>query len=60
MRIAGGEVFLVALPRRRDHTWASNTVRPIGHHAIVRLDSDAGVSGWGEAPAIATWGKSVV
>jgi muconate cycloisomerase len=30
--------------------------RPIGHHAIVRLDTDEGVSGWGEAPAIATWG----
>jgi muconate cycloisomerase len=29
---------------------------PIGHHAIVRLDTDEGVSGWGEAPAIATWG----
>jgi muconate cycloisomerase len=29
---------------------------PIGHHAIVRVDTDDGVSGWGEAPAIATWG----
>ena len=29
---------------------------PIGHHAIIRLDTDEGVSGWGEAPAIATWG----
>lgn len=29
---------------------------PIGHHAIVRLDTDEGLSGWGEAPAIATWG----
>ncbi|HET6549866.1 MAG TPA: enolase C-terminal domain-like protein, partial [Solirubrobacter sp.] len=59
MRITGCQVFLVALPRRRDHTWASNTVRPIGHHALVRLDTDEGVSGWGEAPAIATWGGAV-
>jgi muconate cycloisomerase len=29
---------------------------PIGHHAIVRLDTDEGLAGWGEAPAIATWG----
>jgi muconate cycloisomerase len=29
---------------------------PIGHHAVVRLDTDEGISGWGEAPAIATWG----
>ena len=29
---------------------------PIGHHAIVRIDTDEGVVGWGESPAIATWG----
>lgn len=56
MRITGCEVFLVALPPRREHTWASKMETPIGHHAIVRLDTDEGVSGWGEAPAIATWG----
>lgn len=56
MRITGCEIHLVALPPRREHTWASNTKRPIGHHAIVRLDTDEGISGWGEAPAIATWG----
>lgn len=58
MRITGCEVFLVALPSRREHTWASKMETPIGHHAIVRLDTDDGVSGWGEAPAIATWGGS--
>src|SRR2546428_343746 len=56
MRISGVEVFLVAVPSRREHTWASKMETPIGHHAIVRLDTDEGVSGWGEAPAIATWG----
>jgi muconate cycloisomerase len=56
MKIVGCEVFLVALPSRREHTWASKMETPIGHHAIVRLDTDDGVSGWGEAPAIATWG----
>lgn len=58
MLITGCEVFLVALPSRREHTWASKMETPIGHHAIVRLDTDEGVSGWGEAPAIATWGGS--
>ena len=29
---------------------------PIGHHALVRVDTTEGLSGWGEAPAIATWG----
>jgi muconate cycloisomerase len=56
MKIAGCEVFLVALPSRREHTWASKMETPIGHHAIVRVDTDEGLSGWGEAPAIATWG----
>lgn len=56
MKIIGAEVFLVALPSRREHTWASKMETPIGHHAIVRLDTDEGISGWGESPAIATWG----
>ncbi|HWQ24733.1 MAG TPA: enolase C-terminal domain-like protein [Gaiellaceae bacterium] len=56
MQITGCEVFLVAVPSRREHTWASKMETPIGHHALVRLDTDQGVSGWGEAPAIATWG----
>ena len=56
MEITACEVFLVAVPSRREHTWASKMETPIGHHAIVRLDTDEGVSGWGEAPAIATWG----
>jgi muconate cycloisomerase len=56
VQVTGCEVFLVAVPSRREHTWASKMERPIGHHAVVRLDTDEGLSGWGEAPAIATWG----
>jgi muconate cycloisomerase len=56
VQILAGEVFLVAVPSRREHTWASKMETPIGHHAILRLDTDEGVSGWGEAPAIASWG----
>jgi muconate cycloisomerase len=58
VKVTGCEVFLVAVPSRREHTWASKMETPIGHHAVVRLDTDEGVSGWGEAPAIATWGGS--
>ena len=58
MKVTGCEVFLVAVPSRREHTWASKMETPIGHHAVVRLDTDEGVSGWGEAPAVATWGGS--
>ena len=60
VKLTGFEVFLVALPSRREHTWASKTERPIGNHALLRLDTDEGVSGWGEAPAIATWGGAAM
>jgi muconate cycloisomerase len=56
VRIVGAELFVVAVPTRRAHAWASNTKVPIGRHALVRLDTDEGISGWGEAPALATWG----
>lgn len=56
MKIVGAEYFIVTLPMRRQHTWASNTRVSIGRHALVRIDTDAGISGWGEAPALATWG----
>ena len=56
MKISGAELFVVAVPTRRPHAWASNTKVPIGRHALVRVDTDEGVSGWGEAPALATWG----
>lgn len=58
MRITGYEIFTIALPNRRHHTWASKMTAPIGHHAIIRIDTDAGLSGWGEAPAGITWGGS--
>ncbi|MCY4157894.1 MAG: mandelate racemase [Gammaproteobacteria bacterium] len=56
MKISGCEIFLVALPNRRHHTWASKMTAPIGRHAVVRVDTDEGISGWGEAPAGISWG----
>ena len=56
MQISGGQIYLVTLPLRRTHSWAGNTHRRIGHHAIIRLDTDQGISGWGETPASPTWG----
>ena len=56
MKIIGHEVFIVSVPTRREHTWASKMRAPIGYHAILRLDTDEGVSGWGEAPAGIGWG----
>ena len=56
MKIIACHTFLVALPNRRHHTWASKMTAPIGYHAYVRLDTDTGLSGWGESPAGITWG----
>lgn len=56
MKITGADFFVVQLPKRREHTWASNTKLTIGRHALVRLRTDEGVEGWGESPALPTWG----
>jgi len=56
MKIREVRVHLVRLPPRREHNWASKMATPIGHHAIIELCTDEGVTGWGEAPAGATWG----
>lgn len=58
MKITTLRVHLVALPTRREHNWASKMMTPIGHHVIVELLTDEGITGWGEAPAGATWGGS--
>ena len=56
MKITGYREYLVHLPTRRVHNWASKLKTPIGHHYILALETDQGVVGWGETPAIATWG----
>lgn len=56
MQITGADFSIVRLPKRREHTWASNTKLTIGRHVLVRLQTDEGVVGWGESPALPTWG----
>ncbi|WP_026556140.1 mandelate racemase/muconate lactonizing enzyme family protein [Arthrobacter sp. 35W] len=58
MKITDIKVHLVRLPPRRDHNWASKMSTPIGHTAIIELETDEGIVGWGESPAGATWGGS--
>lgn len=58
MKITGCELFIVGLPNRRHHTWASKMTAAIGRHVIIRVDTDEGIQGWGEAPAGITWGGS--
>ena len=56
MKIVDIRVHIVRLPTRREHNWASKMQSPIGHHALVEVVTDEGITGWGEAPAGATWG----
>ncbi len=56
MGLAKLETFVVALPKRRDHNWASKMLTPIGSHVLTRIEDTEGRVGWGETPAIATWG----
>jgi muconate cycloisomerase len=55
MRVTGIECRLVRLPTRRPHRWASLTTA-IGSYVLVRLRTDDGIDGWGEATALAQWG----
>ncbi|RME62195.1 MAG: mandelate racemase, partial [Alphaproteobacteria bacterium] len=56
MKLTGCTLYDIALPNRRHHSWASKMTAPIGHHIIIRLETDDGIAGWGEAPAGITWG----
>ncbi|CAA9317085.1 MAG: L-alanine-DL-glutamate epimerase (EC [uncultured Chloroflexia bacterium] len=56
MKITGFRCYLVKLPSRRDHNWASKMHQAIGSHLVLRLETDEGLVGWGETPAISTWG----
>ncbi len=55
MKIAEIETIVVDLPRRSSYTWRS-LKDPIGRYVILRLTTDDGVTGLGEAPAILSWG----
>src|SRR6266478_5556476 len=45
----------IALPTRREHKWTGLT-EPIGGYVLVKMTDEAGLAGWGEAPALKDWG----
>ena len=53
--IAAIETIHVGLPTRREHKWTGLT-EPIGGYILIKMTDDAGVVGWGEAPALKDWG----
>jgi muconate cycloisomerase len=55
MKITKIETIPIRLPTRRVHQWASLTT-PIGVYVIVKLHTDQGLVGLGEAPVLKDWG----
>lgn len=55
MKIQSIETIPVRLPTRRAHQWA-NLKTPIGVYLVVKLVTDEGLTGLGEAPALKDWG----
>lgn len=55
MKIQNIETIPVRLPTRRAHQWA-NLKTPIGVYLVVKLVTDEGLTGLGEAPALKDWG----
>ncbi len=55
MKITEIETIPIRLPTRRAHEWASLTT-PIGVYVIIKLHTDEGLIGLGEAPVLKDWG----
>jgi muconate cycloisomerase len=55
MKITHIETIPIRLPTRRVHQWASLTT-PIGVYVIIKLHTDEGLIGLGEAPVLKDWG----
>lgn len=55
MKITGLETTVIALPNRSSYTWRSLQV-PIGRYVILKVTTDEGITGLGEAPCILSWG----
>lgn len=55
MKIASFDPIVIQLPGRSSYTWRSLEV-PIGRYVILRVETDDGIIGLGEAPAILSWG----
>lgn len=55
MKITNLETLVIELPRRTSYTWRSLQV-PIGKYVVLRVETNEGIVGLGEAPAILSWG----
>lgn len=56
MKIVDYEIFEVSIPTRRKHTWASSTSDVGQGYVILKLITDNGIEGFGEATTMPEWG----
>jgi L-alanine-DL-glutamate epimerase-like enolase superfamily enzyme len=59
VKLAGWRLYAVPLPYKQEKHWASAT-DSVGTYALLRLDSDAGVVGVGEAIVKLAWSSMTV
>lgn len=55
MKITALKPTIIQLPGRSSYTWRSLKV-PIGRYVVLEIETDEGIVGLGEAPAILSWG----
>ncbi|MBI2090102.1 MAG: mandelate racemase [Deltaproteobacteria bacterium] len=55
MKISAIKTIPIKLPTRRVHQWASLTTA-IGAYVVIKLETDEGLVGLGEAPVLKDWG----
>ena len=56
MKISSIEVFPVELPLVREHKMAYSRGESIGKFSLVKVITNDGIIGWGEAPTEINWG----
>ncbi len=56
LRITSYELFEVSIPTRRKHTWATSTADVGSGYVIVKLTTNDGIEGFGEATVMPEWG----
>ncbi len=56
MRITGVETIRVALPPRRAHHMSFERAGTMGRYVILKVQTDQGIIGLGEATVLPTWG----
>ena len=55
MKITEYELYEISIPTRRKHTWATSTADVGQGYVILKLVTDCGIEGFGEATAMPEW-----